>query len=137
MTGRKRPSGNGAHSTRFAEVKRDGDILKIPVVKDAWAFLFLADEGGDWPKKPSTVLLVAADFREGDVFELEEGRPGSGMGTIMSVKVLEVVRRVVIHPGKFGPVKYMILVVPVVSNKDFGDLTSDEYRALNSTEVPR
>lgn len=112
MSRRKRPSGVGSNSRRFAEVTTpDGSTLKVPVAKDAATFIFMATDAGKWPRTPVTTLLVDASWiLEGATLELEEMRPGRGMGSRTTVQVVEVRVVVAIHEGKFGQVKRMVLV---------------------------
>lgn len=112
MSGRKRPSGVGSNSRRFAEhVTSEGESLKVPVAKDAGTFVFLATADGGWPRTPVTTLLTDASWiGEGSTLELEELRPGKGMGQRTTVQVVEVRVVVAVHEGKFGQIKRMVLV---------------------------
>lgn len=126
MNRRKRPSGVGSNSRRFAEVTTpDGETLKVPVAKDVGTFIFLATKTGKWPRSPLTTLLTDASWiAEGSTLELEEMRPGRGMGDVLTVQVVEVKVRVSIHEGKFGQIKRMVLVDEVASYDEVmgGDL---------------
>lgn len=129
MSGKRRPGGDGGNSRRFATIsKPDGSELKVPAVKDAGTFVYLAEDG-KWPKAPVTTLLIDSPLSE--EFELEEGRPGKGMGKVTTVRVLERRLRVVIHPGKFGQIKRLVLVTPTLSNDEMADMTSADLRGVN------
>lgn len=117
MSGRKRPSGVGSNSKRFATVHTpEGEELKVPVAKDAATFIFIATETGDWPATPITTLLADASWiTEGATLVLEELRPGEGMGSRRTVQVVEMRVQVAVHKGKFGQIKRMVLVDEVSS----------------------
>ena len=135
MSGRKRPSGVGSNSRRFAEVDGpDGDTLSVPVAKDAGTFVFLATESGGWPRKPLTTLLTDASWiGEGSTLVLEEMRPGRGMGTSITVQVVEVRVVVAVHDGKYGQIKRMVLVDEVASRED----VTREFEAEPRAGAPR
>lgn len=116
---RKRPSGPGSNSKRFAEVRQaDGTTLKVPAVKDVGTFLYLADADGNFPNKPlATILDSAPELQEGTLFEIEEGAAGRGMGNIIGAKVVLVRLRVGVDRSgkysKFGQLKRLVYVVEV------------------------
>lgn len=129
MTGdKRRPGGDGGNSRRFATVQQpDGSELKVPAVKDAGTFIYMTTDG-QWPKHYTTVLLIDSSLE--DEFELEEGRPGHGMGNVVTVRVLERRLRVVNHPGKYGQIKRLVLVTPTVSNDEMAEMASAGLRKL-------
>lgn len=112
---RRRPSGRGSNSRRFAEVPGpDGSTLRVPQVKDAATFIYLAETDGSWPRTPAATLLVDASWLvEGATFELTEMRPGKGMGTTTTVQVVEARVEVAVHEGKYAQIKRLLLVDPV------------------------
>jgi len=125
---RRRPSGRGSNSRRFAEIEApDGQTLKVPAVKDVGTFLFLSDDGETWPSRPSTKLLDAAfDLQEGAYFEIEETGAGAGMGRITGAKVVKVVVRVGMDStGKyssFAQLKRLVYAVRTLSTADLAEL---------------
>src|SRR5690606_24450219 len=92
---RKRPSGTGSNSRRFAEITApDGTKLRVPVAKDVGTFIFLRDEDSAWSDKPTAVLLDSApELHEGALIEVEEAGAGAGMGTITGARIVQVVVR--------------------------------------------
>lgn len=117
---RQRPSGAGSNSRRLAAVSQpDGSELLVPQVKDAATFIFIAEPDGSWPRRPLTTLLIdAAWVEEGSTLHLEEMRPGHGMGRVLTAQVVDVRVHITIHPGKYGQIKRMLLVDPVVPYED-------------------
>lgn len=114
MSARKRPSGVGSNSRRFAEVKTpDGDTLKVPVAKDVGTFLFLRNVGEPWPKSATALLLdTAVELAEGAFIEVEELAAGAGMGRITGASIIKVVIRVAIDSTgrytKFAQLKRLV-----------------------------
>ena len=132
---RKKPSGNGSLSRRFATVTQpDGTALKVPVVKDAGTFIYLANPDGSWPQKTlATLLYDAAWMQEGVRFELEELAPGLGMGERSTVHILAVHNIVSLDRSgkynKFGQVKKLVLITPIASTDDLAELELDDLEA--------
>lgn len=129
MSKRKRPSGVGSNSRRFAEITTpEGDTLKVPVAKDVGTFLFLRDPDQAWPDAPTAVLLdAAAELNEGALIEVEEIGPGAGMGTISGVKVERVIIRVAIDSSgrysKYGQLKRLVYAVRVPTTNELASLS--------------
>lgn len=129
---RKKPSGDGSHSRRFAKVAQpDGSTVKVPAVKDAGTFLYLANPDGTWPPKALAILLYDATWMQENVrFELESVTPGSGMGERQTVHILAVHNVVAIDRGgkysKFGQVRKSVLVTPITDTDDIAELEVDD-----------
>ncbi|BDP42885.1 hypothetical protein DAETH_28540 [Deinococcus aetherius] len=124
MSGRKRPSGAGSNSKRFAEVKKGDEVTKIPVVKDAGTFIYLSEDHS-WPTLPVTTLLTDVSWiQEGSVFTLKDNRPGTrgGMGHKTKVFVVAVDMTVAIWPGKYGQIERHVLTNPVPSNDELSEM---------------
>jgi hypothetical protein len=109
---RRRPSGPGSNSRRFADIKRpDGSIDKVPAAKDAATYLFLATASGEWPPQFFVKFLYdAVSLDQGTVFELQEMRPGEGMGRISRLKVLSAHSRIDVYPNGHGQLRRLVLV---------------------------
>ena len=86
MSGRKRPSGLGSNSRRFASITNpDGTATSVPAARDACTYVCI-EEGGEWPRAATAVLLYDAVWMaEGKTFRIKEMRPGRGMGSTTSV----------------------------------------------------
>lgn len=128
---RRRPGGITEKSTRFAEYGLpDGTKLKIPVVKDAATFVYVADENGKWPKSPAVTLLIDLNWMaEGVVFGLEEMRPGHNMGSISTMQAIAVYNIISRFPGKYGQLKRLVLVRErKATNDDIENLTLDDLK---------
>lgn len=112
---RRRPSGDGSNSRRFATVTGpEGERLKVPVVKDAATFIYVADAEGEWPETFATkVLGDYAWLGLGSEFQLEEMEPGQGMGTRQTVRVIDQRVRITKHRGRWGQLKRLVLVAEV------------------------
>lgn len=114
MSRRKRPSGVGSKSRRFAEYTTpDGQKLKVPVSKDVGTFIFLRNPGERWPTNPTALLLdPALELREGAYIEIEELGAGAGMGSVSGAMILRVQVRVAIDSTgrytKFGQLKRLV-----------------------------
>lgn len=107
---RRRPSGPGGNSRRFADVTSpDGKEFKVPVAKDA-ATMFCLEEDGGWPKRGATLLAYDVTWAvPGAVMEIEEGRPGYGMGDRITVRVIKSTNRLVVHEGNWGQMRRWVL----------------------------
>lgn len=129
---RRRPSGAGSNSRRFATVKRpDGTSVKVPAVKDAGTFVYIRAHDGSWPE--ASIGLMAYDatwMEEGAVFQLEEMRPGRGMGSTVTVMVVEVRRTMCIFEGKFSQVRRQVLVAEVESDAELEAVALQELESL-------
>lgn len=127
---RKKPSGDGNKSRRFAEVTQpDGTTLKVPVVKDAGTFIYLANPDKSWPKKTlATLLYDAAWMVEGVRFELEELAPIAG--SRQTVHILAVHNIVSLDRtgkySKFAQVKKLVLITPTHNLEDWAELELDD-----------
>lgn len=125
---RRRPSGRGSNSRRFAEIEApDGQTLKVPAVKDVGTFLFLSDDGETWPARPNTKLLDSAqDLQEGAYFEIEELGAGAGMGTVTGAKVVKVVVRVGMDStgrySHFAQLKRLVYAVRTLAHHELANL---------------
>lgn len=114
MNRRKRPSGVGSNSRRFAKVTTpDGETLKVPVAKDVGTFIFLRNPGEPWPKKATAVLLdPAVELQEGAYIEIEEAGAGAGMGSLTGATITRVQVRVSIDSTgrytKFAQLKRLV-----------------------------
>lgn len=124
---RRRASGDGSNSKRFATVKMpDGREAKIPAAKDASTYICMVTPEGTWPQKALVVLLYDVTWlMEGSVFELEEMRPGHGMGNVTSLRVLSSRARVQLHEGCYGQVQRWLLCEEVAAGEEVGDLGLD------------
>ena len=128
---RKKPSGAGSNSRRFADVTRpDGTTLKVPVVKDAATFIYVS-ENGEWPADYTCKLLYDATWMQDNVvFELEEVGAGMGMGETRTVQVLEVRNTVMVdRSGKytsFGQTIKRVLVALVADATDLEEVTAED-----------
>lgn len=131
---RRRPSGRGSNSRRFAEVSGpDGSKTRVPAVKDAGTFVYIREHDGSWPSTPVTTLLYdAAWMTEGAVFEVVDMRPGRGMGTTTTVQAVEVRLRIAVHPGKYGQTTRLVLVTEVESDDTFAVKTLDDLEGVAS-----
>lgn len=126
--GRKRPSGVGSNSRRFAQVRMpDGRDARVPAAKDAATYLCLATPTGDWPDKALVVLLYDVTWLvEGGVLELEELRPGHGMGSVKTLRVVNSRTRVQLHEGNYGQMQRWLLCVEVASGEAVDNATPDD-----------
>ncbi len=88
---RKRPSSLGGNRQRFVTgTAPDGSKYKIPQAKDSLTLIYVTEDGS-WPEHP--VLLLAYNETElttGAVVEMEELRPGHGMGGLAALQIVEV-----------------------------------------------
>jgi hypothetical protein len=126
---RKKGSGLGSNSRRFATIRHpDGREEKVPAPKDAATYIFVATEEGDWPKTFLARLTYDITWIvDGIVFELQEMRPGRGMGEVTTVKVLDVRARIDIYPNGRAQVRRMVLVTPVPSAEERSDTFAQQY----------
>ncbi|OWL96555.1 hypothetical protein CBQ26_09260 [Deinococcus indicus] len=108
---RRRASGDGGNSQRFAKVRMpDGREAKIPAAKDASTYICLETPEGRWPDKAAIVLLYDVTWLvEDSTFELEEMRPGHGMGTMRTYRVIQTRARIQLHEGCYGQVQRWLL----------------------------
>lgn len=108
---RQRPSGIGSNSRRFASV----DDTKVPVAKDAATIVYVRAHDGSWPTKPTARLLYDASWiTEGVTFEVEDLRPGRGMGSVRTFIAVEVRQRITVFDGKWGQSKRLVLAAEVL-----------------------
>lgn len=126
--GRKRASGAGSNSRRFGEIRNpDGTTAKVPAVKDACTYLCMETSTGEWPDRSFTTLLYDVTWlTEGSVFELEEMRPGHGMGSRRTLRVTSTRVRIQRHEGNYGQVQRWLLCEELSSIADRMNLTADE-----------
>lgn len=126
---RRKASGPGSNSRRFADIRRpDGSIDRVPAAKDAATYLFQATATGDWPGQFFAKFLYDATWIEdGIVIELEEKRPGHGMGHLTTVQVLEVRARIDIYPNGHAQVRRLVLVTEVPGADDRSGHFSEQY----------
>lgn len=117
---RKRPSGAGSNSKRFAvETRPDGTQVRVPATKDIGTFVYIAGEDGSWPKLPTTTLLLDLPWlQEGATVRLRDMRPGEGMGREITVQVIEQRVAIAIFPGRYGQVQREVLVDEVAAFED-------------------
>lgn len=121
---RKKPSGDGNKSRRFATVQQpDGSTLKVPVVKDAGTFFFVANDEGGWPKTYLACVLGDVDsLTEGQFVELEEMAPGLNMGSLKVMQVIEQRVRIALDRSgkysKFAQLKRLILLAQVADDDE-------------------
>ena len=122
--GRRRPSGPGGNSARFATISApDGKEFKVPVARDA-ATMFCLEENGDWPKRGSTLLAYDVTWAlPGKVLTIVEGRTGKGMGDRIKVRVIKSQEELVIHDGNWGQIRRWVLVERI---EDALELTADD-----------
>lgn len=131
MTLRKRPSGLGSNSRRFATVEQpDGKALKVPVTRDVGTFLFLSRDGQTWPSRPSGKIMDAApDLQEGVIFDVENLVPAAelegvklGMGEFVAAQVVRVRVVVALDPtgrySQFAQLKRLIYAVLLPTSLD-------------------
>jgi hypothetical protein len=110
----KRHSGDGSSSRRFAEVMKDGEVVKLPVVKDTGTIIYLTNNG-QWVKNPLAVIPADIDWLvEGHTFFIEDLTPGH-MGKRTQVRVVDVVNslQIIRRKGKYamlGQAKRNVLV---------------------------
>jgi len=124
---RRRPSSPGSNSQRFATgTAPDGSTYKIPQAKDSLTLIYVT-EGGGWPDKPAMLLAYnETELTTGAVVEMEELRPGHGMGGLTSLRVLEVRLRLERWSATYGRVKRFVLTQPLVSEEDVQDWVSQQ-----------
>ncbi|GGO24919.1 hypothetical protein [Deinococcus humi] len=122
--GNRRPSGVGSNSQRFAVVQMpDGGEAKVPAAKDAATYICEATPKGDWPKQALIVLLYDAVWlNEGSVFEVEEMRPGRGMGVLKTLRVIVARARVQLHEGRYGQMQRWVLCEEVAGEDEAGGM---------------
>ncbi|MFC5600160.1 hypothetical protein [Deinococcus cellulosilyticus] len=115
-------------SQRFAKVTQpNGTELTVPQAKDVGTFIYVGD-GVQYPKFPTvTLLLDGHHLTEGTIFELEEMRPGHGMGETISVQVAYVRLQVSLFPGKYGQLKRHIYCDPVIPNDEKSDAFAETF----------
>lgn len=130
---RRRASGEGGNSKRFAFVKMpDGREAKIPAAKDAATYICLETPDGGWPDKALVVLLYDVTWLvEGSVLELEEMRPGHGMGGLRTLRVINSRTRLQVHEGCYGQMQRWLLCEELESVADRMTLTPDDLEGLN------
>lgn len=126
--GRKRPSGVGSNSTRFAQVRMpNGRDARVPAAKDACTYICMATPTGGWPDKALVVLLYDVTWLvEGGVLELEELRPGHAMGGMTTLRVVNSRTRVQLHEGNYGQMQRWLLCVEVASGEAVDSATPDD-----------
>lgn len=128
---RKRPSGVGSNSRRFATVKQpNGEALKVPVAKDVGTFLFLSRDGETWPERPVGKIMDAApDLQDGTIFDVENLVPAAelegirlGMGDRVGAQVVRVKVIVSLDPtgrfSQFAQLKRLIYAVLIPESID-------------------
>lgn len=127
--GRRRPSGAGSNSTRMATATDPVTLkeVKIPTARSAATLWYVADADGNWPAR-ETVMVdnESAWLREDDYIELQEMRPGEGMGDIVTYRVAEIRNRLRRFEGRYGQVMRRILLVPVADADLIADLGVDD-----------
>ena len=134
---RQKPSGDGSLSRRFATVTQpDGTKLKVPVVKDAGTFIYLANPDGSWPK--TSLACVLADLSwlaEGAVFGIEESAPGQGMGRVDWCRVAEQRPLISVDRtgkySKFAQLKRLVLVEKIANPDDIAELGASDLEDSN------
>jgi hypothetical protein len=116
---RRRASGPGSNSRRFAGIRRpDGSIDKVPAAKDAATYLFEATEAGEWPQRYFVKFLYeATTLTAGAVFDLKEMRPGEGMGRMRRMRVVAAETEVDVYPNGYGQLKRLVLVTGVAETE--------------------
>ncbi len=124
---RKRPSGLGSNSRRFATITEpDGTKLKVPAAKDAATFVYVSENGG-WPRNAITALTYDVTWLvEGAFVDLKEMRPGRGMGEIRTFQVLEVRQEICVYPGKYGQAIRMVLLREVRSTNEIASMVTED-----------
>jgi hypothetical protein len=127
--GRKKLSGLGSNSRRFATIRRpDGGEDRVPAPKDAATYIFVANEDGSWPRTFLAKLLYDITWiEEGTILELQEMRPGHGMGQRMTVKVIEACARVDVYPAGKAQVRRLVLVTEVPDAESRSDDFAQKY----------
>lgn len=127
-TGRRRPSGLNANEQRFAFIKMpDGRAARVPAAKDAATYICLANADGDWTE--NAIGMFAYDVTwlvEGETLQLEEMRPGYGMGSLITVRVVDSLNRMQRHEGNYLQMQRFILCEEVESVADRMALSADE-----------
>lgn len=126
----RRPSGLGSNSRKFTEVRApDGKSFTVVKARSAATLLCLAEDGG-WPERGFVMLDFDLDARAGDLLEVEEGRPGKGLGEIRAVRVIESRPRVRTPEGSgnYGQLQRWVLVEPV-PGYELNDLELDDLEA--------
>ena len=127
MSGRKRPSGLGSNSRRFASITNpDGTATSVPAARDACTYVCI-EEGGEWPSAATAVLLYDAVWMvEGKAFEVKEMRPGRGMGNVKNVRVTATAEQLEIHEGKYAQTKRWVLVEELTPFRERMEMTADD-----------
>lgn len=125
---RRRPSGVGSNSRRFADILTpEGQKLKVPVAKDVGTFLFLSADGENWSTKYHKILDGAYDLQVGAFIELEGMTPGEGMGEVVGAQIVRVKVRVCIDPGKrysqFAQLKRLVYAVLLPNEDEMGEIS--------------
>ena len=125
--GRKRPSGLGSNSRRFASITNpDGTATSVPAARDACTYVCI-EEGGEWPRAATAVLLYDAVWMaEGKTFRIKEMRPGRGMGSTKTMRVIDSAEEMELHEGKYAQVKRWVLCREVESPEQVDSYTADD-----------
>ena len=131
MSGRgTRPSSLGSNSRKFEEVRTpDGQTFEVVRSRSAATLICLTENGG-WPDRALTMLdYDVAHATAGALLEIEEGRPGHGLGTLTGVRVIESHTRIKVQTGRYGQLQRWVLAEVVVAGDAIGDLsTLDDLR---------
>lgn len=124
---RRRPSGVGSNSQRFAEIRMpDGRKAKVPAAKDAATFFCVATPDGRWPSRAEMVTPYdVTHLTEGTTFTHKEMRPGHGMGTLRPYTVVESQVIVEQHEGSWIQLQRWLLIAPAVGGDELNDLDAD------------
>jgi hypothetical protein len=98
----------------------------VPVVKDVGTFLYLSEDGVEWPVTPHKLLDGAYDLQEGVHVEIEGMAPGAGMGEVRGAYIVRVKVRVSIDPtGKyshFAQLKRLVYAVFAPNVTEMGEI---------------
>ena len=119
---RKRPNSPGGNSQRFAiGTAPDGSTYKIPQAKDSLTLIYVTEDGS-WPERPAMLLAYnETELTAGAIVEMEELRPGHGMGGLTALRVLEVRLRLERWSATYGRVKQFVLVQRLASEEAVHD----------------
>jgi hypothetical protein len=130
VSGRRRAGGEGSNSQRFAHVRMpNGTEARVPAAKDAATYICLETPEGNWPDKALIVLLYDVTWLvEGSLLEVEEMRPGHGMGTRRTLRVVKTRARVQLHEGNYGQMQRWLLCE---ERESIEDLLADNMSGLD------
>lgn len=72
------------------------------------------------------MLYDASWIKEGVTFEIEDLRPGHGMGSVRTFLAVEVRQRISVFDGKWGQSKRLVLAAEVLPASTFEEATLED-----------